>query len=456
MKKVILRLVIVLLVLSGITVGGTVLYRKHKAKTNPAKVYSVSGSGFVGNYYETPSTMDGSVTKNNEQDIYAENGATVSKVTATVGDAVKAGDSVVIYDTQKQSYQLASAKANLDVYNINLQIANNDLEKLEKTTPIPDEPKVDPSVEGMTDEIYNQIINDVPNATDTDAIKMKNIAAEQYPSYKQWVTNCDAIRKANAAIFGVAVDKVTDYTAASLATAIRDQKNKINDAKLKVDNQNLSVRKNEKNVDDATVKAKINGVITMINTSADNISAGKPIVSIKSDGSFSAVVNVDEFHLDAMKIGDSVTVTSYDTGNTYSGTVTNVSTTPIDDDSSGYTNSATSSYYPVTISIDGSQDLKEGAYVSVQSNGTVNADLSNEVVLPLFMVKKEKNSYFTYKEDGGKLKKVFLNTGKIYYGQMIEVKSGITADDKIAFPYDKNAKEGRSCVDGQLSDLESE
>ena len=53
----------------------------------------------------------------------------------------------------------------------------------------------------------------------------------------------------------------------------------------------------------------------------------------------------------------------------------------------------------------------------------------------------------------GRLKKQYISTGKIYFGQMIVVKSGITAADSIAFPYDKEAVEGKICKDADLSDL---
>ena len=44
-------------------------------------------------------------------------------------------------------------------------------------------------------------------------------------------------------------------------------------------------------------------------------------------------------------------------------------------------------------------------------------------------------------------------TGKIYWGQYIVVKSGLKPDDFIAFPYAKDAVEGKVCKEADISDL---
>lgn len=38
-------------------------------------------------------------------------------------------------------------------------------------------------------------------------------------------------------------------------------------------------------------------------------------------------------------------------------------------------------------------------------------------------------------------------TGRTVYGSAVEIKSGLTEDDRIAFPYGKNAVEGAAVTD---------
>ena len=50
---------------------------------------------------------------------------------------------------------------------------------------------------------------------------------------------------------------------------------------------------------------------------------------------------------------------------------------------------------------------------------------------------------YVYKEGKDqRLEKQYVKTGETLYGQYVEILSGITMDDNIAFPYGKNVKEG--------------
>ena len=51
-------------------------------------------------------------------------------------------------------------------------------------------------------------------------------------------------------------------------------------------------------------------------------------------------------------------------------------------------------------------------------------------------------SYVMMADENNQLKKQYVVTGKTVYGSAIEIKSGLTEDDKIAFPYGKDVKEG--------------
>ena len=50
------------------------------------------------------------------------------------------------------------------------------------------------------------------------------------------------------------------------------------------------------------------------------------------------------------------------------------------------------------------------------------------------------------KDNDGRLEKQYVQTGSILWGSYVEIKSGITVDDYIAFPYGKNVKDGAATV----------
>ena len=66
-------------------------------------------------------------------------------------------------------------------------------------------------------------------------------------------------------------------------------------------------------------------------------------------------------------------------------------------------------------------------------------------------VREKDGEDFVYKEENGKLVKQPVKTGKIFYG-MVEIKSGITEEDFIAFPYGKKVKEGASVKETSAED----
>ena len=58
-------------------------------------------------------------------------------------------------------------------------------------------------------------------------------------------------------------------------------------------------------------------------------------------------------------------------------------------------------------------------------------------------MRKEDGKSYVMKDDGtGHLVKQYVKTGKTIYGYAVEIKSGVTMDDYLAFPYGKTAKEG--------------
>ena len=111
------------------------------------------------------------------------------------------------------------------------------------------------------------------------------------------------------------------------------------------------------------------------------------------------------------------------------------------------------SYYPLIVFVDGSADLQEGSYVSVQyASGTSE----NGIYLENPYLRTENGkSYVLVRGENGRLEQRFVTTGKSLWGSYTEVLSGLTQEDLIAFPYGKNVKPGAPTREGDLGDLYS-
>lgn len=604
MKKFIITLITLLLIV-GAALGGAYIYRTKRKNSDPVKVYPVSY--FVGNWYESSSSFSGNVVVSDEQNIYIEKDKLVKGIYASPGDSVKAGDVILEYDTTQESLKLDTMYAQLQVSYTDLRLAENQLEKLNNTTPIEDDAEIPKTpaekkleeAEKKLDEANNGLIEPEKAYSSAmalsdeaeklmngkykdleDAIKLKKSSASDLlkfydekinkPATPEENTNPDVLNGSddiieepeaeepttekanpndypedeqdkkveeikkevsekfsggekpdsdifeeyttllgayNAAINNLnrinseyieayndfntklldtnkkqteylAAEEIVDaaqkeyddaleavakeqdeqlenpeivYTKTELARAIRLKNEEIRNLNLRIQNQNLSIKRQEKAIEKCKVLAEFDGVVRFNEVTDDVYSGMSPAIVIDASGVYSAVINVDELSLDEIYIGEQVDIFSYDTGMSYTGKVSKIAENP--SESGGYYE-YTASSYPVSVVIDGGEDLNENMWVEVTTAQTSNYEsLQNEIVIPLALCKKENASYYVMKRENGRLKKQVISTGKIYYGTEIVVKAGITASDYIAFPYEKDAVEGKVCKEADLSDL---
>ena len=125
-------------------------------------------------------------------------------------------------------------------------------------------------------------------------------------------------------------------------------------------------------------------------------------------------------------------------------TITEISQYPT---TNGYYSGGNSnaSYYPFTAYIDegSTEGLSNYQYVDLQIQENVDAASASALYIEKAYIRTENGQSYVYKADeNNRLKKQYIKTGKTVYSTAIEVKEGLSIEDKIAFPYGKNVKEG--------------
>ena len=94
------------------------------------------------------------------------------------------------------------------------------------------------------------------------------------------------------------------------------------------------------------------------------------------------------------------------------------------------------SYYPFTAFIKDSTGLKDNEMVSLdvpQEDNSIQG-----IFISKQFIRNKDGKDFVYKEGkNGKLEKQTVKTGQIFYGELVEIKEGITEEDYLAFPYGK-------------------
>ncbi|MGN0362993.1 MAG: biotin/lipoyl-binding protein [Bilifractor sp.] len=304
----------------------------------------------------------------------------------------------------------------------------------------------------------------------------------------------------------------TEYTADELKQAIKDQESQLSDLKLDLQESDLKVRKAEQDVTDGVVKAKMNGIIKSVGDPSNPPTDGSAFLQLTGASGLYVKGGVYENRLSSLKEGTEVTVTSWQSGNSYTATVKSIS--PYPDNSGTFGSDSSNSIYPfiayieqsdaaltngeyvqitmlsgasadgsgdvtddassasdssegitgsTSSSQDGTEDLTIGStsatdsYIGGADSGTddVTIDGGSDFYLYGAFVLDENGKKYVYMRDrDNRLKKQEIKVGK-YLNGAYEILSGVTLSDWVAFPYGKNIKEGAPTREGTEEDLYS-
>lgn len=236
-------------------------------------------------------------------------------------------------------------------------------------------------------------------------------------------------------------DTITTYTAEELKEAIEEKEQEIAEAKQELNEAKIAYREEKKEVDAATIRATIDGKITVATMDPPIDSAA---VVVRGDDGMYVKTAVSELNFDTVKVGGTIYVTSSETGEVYPATVREISEYPVEGAGTEFGGNPNSSYYPVMAYIEEAEELRMGTQVTINYNSELMGTSKNKsVYLPMAYVRTEGKKAYVYKAGkDGLLEKAYVKTGKVIQGQTIEIISGLSIDDAVAFPYGKNLKEG--------------
>lgn len=247
------------------------------------------------------------------------------------------------------------------------------------------------------------------------------------------------------------IDFGSGFTAAEIAKMRAEQEKKVKEQELTVRMAEAEYKIMQAEVNNGQVCADFDGEVVSVITEEEARQDKRPLLKVSAGGGFYVEGTVSELEKDNLEIGQEVTVNDWQTGMTYTGTVQSIGDFPSQSDGWNGMGNPNASYYPFTAFVDGSADLQAGSYVSVNySTGTGE----NGIYLENPFVRTENGqSYVFVRGQNGKLEKRFVTVGKSLWGSYTEIKSGLTEDDYIAFPYGKTVKEGAPTAEGDLNSL---
>lgn len=241
---------------------------------------------------------------------------------------------------------------------------------------------------------------------------------------------------------------------------IQSQKATNKKTEYEIKSQEAKIKSLTKATQNSVVKSEMEGVVKKINQSAmgggDSVSIDSGddsgddaiFMSILATGDYRIKAKVNEQNKYQIEEGKEVIVRSrVDDEASWKGTITKLDTqNPESSSSSDYgmesDDTSTSSKYPFYVKLESSEGLVLGQHVYIEPDQGQDEEKEGIWLDSYYIVQEEKGS-FVWKENAAKrLEKASIELGE--YNEELDqyqVKSGLTAEDYIAFPQD-NLEEG--------------
>lgn len=231
------------------------------------------------------------------------------------------------------------------------------------------------------------------------------------------------------------------YTRAQLKQKIAEQEIAIKSAEIAQKRAQIDYDGAMEKQDNAQELSKIDGVVTKLAESVESLEQNEPYLVVQGNGGITVQGNISEMNLDKLHVGDSISVSSWDTGEMVMAEVTKIDTAPVSYQSGTYGENPNNSMYPFEAAVTETTSMAVGNYVSLSFSDTVQSD---RLYIPVSYVRQENGQYYVMKaNEENRLTKQVVQTGKIISGgYSIEIISGLSESDRICFPYGKYVTEG--------------
>lgn len=366
------------LAVAAAAAAGVWYYTQNMAKDSDDRVYVEKVSSIMGTATGALNRYSGVVQPQKTVEVDTDSDRTVKEIYVKVGDAVEEGTSLFIYDTEELEMELEQAK---------LELENKDVE-----------------ISGFKNQI-------------SELEKEKKDASE---------------------------NSKFEYT-----TQIQTIQTQIKQAEFEKSSKELEIEKIQKKIDSSEVKSTVAGVVKSLNdsNSQDMGDASSSFMTILSTGNYRIKAVANEQNVNMITSGSDVIVRSrVNEDIVWHGTISNIDTgdassdseddgmVASDDSDSGMTSSSS---YPFYVALEDAEGLMLGQHVLVELDEGQEEQKEGLWLFAGYIVQEDEVSFVWADDGNGKLMKKLIELGE-YDEQLDEyqIKSGLTADDLIAWPMD--------------------
>jgi|GEM_PF-89671 len=221
---------------------------------------------------------------------------------------------------------------------------------------------------------------------------------------------------------------------------------------MKLDLRQLEIdfKSTSRKLDAGTVKSTVDGVVISLIDFDTAMMTGEALMVVSGGEGYYVKGVMSELDLNSIMVGQQVDIMSWFSNVQCTGEIVEIGIYPSTGDTGFYPGGSLNvSYYPFTAYVGPEYTLMDGEYVEMTLNPQKGANGGSDILyIDRAYVRADENAngrsyvYITDPENENRLQKVYIQTGKLLWGSYVEIRSGLTGGEYIAFPYGKDVKEG--------------
>ena len=239
-----------------------------------------------------------------------------------------------------------------------------------------------------------------------------------------------------------------------LAKAIVDKAQEVKEKEVNQRLAKLSLDKKIKELGDGNVYAEFDGTVKAVRDPDEAYNNSEAVIELSGGGGYYVTGTLSEMELGSVKVGDTVSISSWMTGAACEGTIVSIDDYPTTSGNSWGDGNRNVSYYPFKAFVEEDAALQANDYVDIQYQKAGTQEQGNSLYLQSWFIRTDNGkSYVMARNEDGRLEQRWVQTGRDLWGSYTQIRGGLTTDDYLAFPYGRDVVEGARTVEAAADEL---
>lgn len=239
-----------------------------------------------------------------------------------------------------------------------------------------------------------------------------------------------------------------------LAKAIVDKAQEVKEKEVNQRLAKLSLDKKIKELGDGNVYAEFDGTVKAVRNADEAYNNSEAVIELSGGGGYYVTGTLSEMELGSVKVGDTVSISSWMTGAACEGTIVSIDDYPTTSGNSWGDGNRNVSYYPFKVFVEEDAGLQANDYVDIQYQKAGTQEQGSSLYLQSWFIRTDNGkSYVMARGEDGRLEQRWVQTGRDLWGSYTQIRGGLTTDDYVAFPYGRDVVEGARTVEATPDEL---